>query len=99
MNFIFHRDYIRSILTDTYNEIKSDGTFKSLNNAIEIERLEAEDEYNLFTDYVQNKNNLIFLEKKLLIDSEEGKQKTKELDGKIHDLDNKINVSFFFLFF
>lgn len=84
-------DYIRKLLTETYNELKESGTFNTLHKLVKEDHQEENDENDLISDYVKNINLLATFEEKLKKDTEASNLYVKQLDEEILDLENKIH--------
>lgn len=84
---------LRKILSETCDEIETNGTFTTLKYYVDEESQAENEEHQLIDDYVKNKHLLDFLGKRYKNDFENHKQLCYELDSQIHELENEIHVS------
>lgn len=84
---------LRKILSETCDEIDTNGTFTTLKYYVDEESQAESEEQQLIEDYVKNKHLFEFLGKHYKNDFEKHKQLCYELDSQIHELENEIHVN------
>lgn len=86
---------LRKILSETIGDLDNTNDFRSLKILIDTEiRLEAE-EKNLIEQNFKSERLYRFLEKKFDEDTKMYKSKVKEIDDRIEQVENELNVTFF----